>query len=227
MSKKSKKVILFLVEGVSEENALGLPMKNHFETSEIRFDVLHGDITTKNGVDSRNVLKHINQIVASYMDRYGYKPSDIIRIVHIIDTDGTFIPDDAIVFDENVSLKYTVDHIVTRDPAHIKVRNENKSQNLYKLFNTHSINKMKYNVYYNSCNLEHVLVGELRDFDNIEKEKIADDFSDKYCDDMEGFRLFLLSVLPKEEYKESWKFIREGSNSLKRFSNMSLILNED
>lgn len=227
MSKKSKKVILFLVEGVSEENALGLPMKNHFETSETRFDVLHGDITTKSGFDSRNILKQVNQIVSSYMDRYGYKPSDIIRIVHIIDTDGAFIPDDAIVFDENVSLGYTENRIVTRDPAHIKVRNENKSKTLYKLFNTYFINRIKYNVYYNSCNLEHVLVGELRDFDNIEKEKIADDFSNKYCDDMEGFKLFLLSVLPKEEYKESWKFIREGINSLKRFSNMSLILNED
>lgn len=46
MSKKTKKVVLFLVEGVSEETALGLPMKNYFETNEVRFEVVHGDITT-------------------------------------------------------------------------------------------------------------------------------------------------------------------------------------
>ena len=41
MSKKTKKVVLFLVEGVSEETALGLPMKNYFETNEVRFEVVH------------------------------------------------------------------------------------------------------------------------------------------------------------------------------------------
>ena len=50
MSKKTKKVVLFLVEGVSEETALGLPMKNYFETNEVRFEVVHGDITTMDGV---------------------------------------------------------------------------------------------------------------------------------------------------------------------------------
>ena len=41
MSKKTKKVVLFLVEGVSEETALGLPMKNYFETNEVRIEVVH------------------------------------------------------------------------------------------------------------------------------------------------------------------------------------------
>ena len=37
MSKKTKKVVLFLVEGVSEETALGLRMKKYFETNECIF----------------------------------------------------------------------------------------------------------------------------------------------------------------------------------------------
>ena len=46
MSKKTKKVVLFLVEGVSEETALGLRMKKYFETNEVRFEVVHGESDT-------------------------------------------------------------------------------------------------------------------------------------------------------------------------------------
>lgn len=227
MSKKTKKVVLFLVEGVSEETALGLPMKNYFENSEVRFEVVHGDITTMEGVDSGSIIKHINTRITSYMSKYGYKNSDILRIIHIVDTDGAFIPEDGIVLDESINLEYSEECIRTSAPVHIKARNEIKSKILFKLFNTYSINTMKYNVYFNSCNLEHVLVGELRNFSDTEKERIADDFSDKYCEDIEEFKLFLKSVLPKEQYVASWKFIREDKNSLKRYSNMSLILGDE
>lgn len=161
------------------------------------------------------------------MSKYGYKNSDILRIIHIVDTDGAFIPADSIVLDESISLDYSEDCIRTSAPVYIKARNESKSKILFKLFNTYSINTMKYNVYFNSCNLEHVLVGELCNFSDAEKERIADDFSDKYCKDIEGFRLFLKSVLPKEQYIASWKFIKEGKNSLKRYSNMSLIFGDE
>lgn len=227
MNNKSKKVVLFLVEGVSEETALGLPMKNYFETNEVRFEVVHGDITTMVGVDSGNIIKHIHTRIASYMSKYGYKPSDILRIIHIVDTDGAFIPDNFVVFDEHVSLDYSEECIRTNSPEHIKTRNENKAKVLFKLFNTYAINKMKYNVYFNSCNLEHVLVGELRCFTNTEKERIAEDFSDKYCGDLDGFKKFLQAVLPKDGYAASWKFVREDRNSLKRYSNISLILSEE
>ena len=227
MSKKTKKVVLFLVEGVSEETALGLPMKNYFETNEVKFEVVHGDITTMDGVDSGTIIKHINTRITNYMSKYGYKNSDILRIIHIVDTDGAFISADSIVLDESISLDYSEDCIRTSAPVYIKARNESKSKILFKLFNTYSINTMKYNVYFNSCNLEHVLVGELCNFSDAEKERIADDFSDKYCEDIEGFRLFLKSVLPKEQYIASWKFIKEGKNSLKRYSNMSLIFGDE
>ena len=124
-------------------------------------------------------------------------------------------------------MMYYEDHIETFNKSALENRNASKSSVLLKLITTKTIKRIPYRVYFNSCNLEHVLYGELKNFSDEEKEIMADDFSDKYCEDMEGFRLFLLSVLPKEEYKESWKFIREGSNSLKRFSNMILILNEN
>lgn len=42
-----KKVIAVIVEGPSEEAALGSILKEHFTTEEVQFVVVHGDITTK------------------------------------------------------------------------------------------------------------------------------------------------------------------------------------
>ena len=42
-----KKVIAVIVEGPSDEAALGSILKEYFSSAEIQFVVVHGDITTK------------------------------------------------------------------------------------------------------------------------------------------------------------------------------------
>jgi len=42
-----KKVIAVIVEGPSDEAALGSILKEYFSSEEIQFVVVHGDITTK------------------------------------------------------------------------------------------------------------------------------------------------------------------------------------
>ncbi len=42
---REKKVIVFIIEGPSDEAALGTIMKEHFSSNEVRFVVVHGDIT--------------------------------------------------------------------------------------------------------------------------------------------------------------------------------------
>lgn len=42
------------------------------------------------------------------------------------------------------------------------------------------IRNIPYRLYFNSCNLEHVLYNELKDFSDDEKEMLSDDFAEKY-----------------------------------------------
>lgn len=51
---------------------------------------------------------------------------------------------------------------------------------MFKLYSTEKIHDIKYGLYFNSCNLEHVLYNELKDFSDEEQEEMSDDFADKY-----------------------------------------------
>ena len=56
---------------------------------------------------------------------------------------------------------------------------------------------------------------------------MADDFSDKYADDLGAFIKFIsnLDIAIDGTYKDTWKFIQKDVNSLQRHSNMNLIFN--
>ena len=84
---------------------------------------------------------------------------------------------------------------------------------------------LKHRIYFNSCNLEHVLYDELKDFTDDEKERLSDDFAERYEGEVEAFIEFIsdskLAVMGT--YKNTWKFIEKEMNSLHRHSNMHLI----
>ena len=46
MKNNEKKVIVFIVEGMSEEAALGTIMKEFFVNEQVQFFIVHGDITS-------------------------------------------------------------------------------------------------------------------------------------------------------------------------------------
>ena len=51
---------------------------------------------------------------------------------------------------------------------------------LYNISENCFVNGIRYRIYFNSCNLEHVLYNELREFSDIEKEEMSDEFAEKY-----------------------------------------------
>ena len=83
--------------------------------------------------------------------------------------------------------------------------------------------------YINSCNLEHVLYNELKDFSDDEKEILSDEFAEKYEGKVLEFIDFISdkSVSVEGTYKETWKYIEKDKNSLERHSNMHLIFKTD
>ncbi len=220
-----KKVIAFIVEGPSDEASLGSIMREYFSSSAVQFVVVHGDITLKDYVSVDSIRTKIHDQIERLMDRYRYRQSDFIRIIHITDTDGVYIPDENVRESKVREVQYREDHIDTQNPTAIIDRNQRKGEILYKLRKTGKICDIPYRIYYNSCNLEHVLYGELKDFSNEEKQIFSDDFADKYEGKAEEFIEFISdpAVAVPGTYQDTWDYIEEETNSLKRHSNMHLI----
>lgn len=146
------------------------------------------------------------------------------------------MPDDCIYLDPKVeSIRYENSGIYTQDIAMVKRRNDEKRRVIRKLLDTKSIKKTEYGIstsipyqmFYFSCNLEHVLHNQMNAADE-DKMRLADKFVDMYINDNEGFISFLCdtSFRVNLSYKESWYFIMEGNHSLERYTNLSVFLNE-
>lgn len=185
-----KKVIAVIVEGPSDEAALGSILKEYFSSEEIQFVVVHGDITTKDYTSADNILSKINNLIESVKQKYGYRIEDFLKIIHIVDMDGAFC-NDVIVKKDIEGVRYYLDHIETKYPDYLIRKHTQKAEILSKLYSSGKINGVSYRIYFNSCNLEHVLFDELKDFTDEEKADMADDFAEKYEGKVEDFVEFI------------------------------------
>ena len=219
-----KKVIAVIVEGPSDESAIGGVLKEFFSSEEVRFAVVHGDITSDKFTTVDNAVIKVERIIDSIRSKYGYKWDDFIKVIHIADTDGTFTKDCVIETDTN-DILYFEDHMESSDVVATESRNKHKAEIMFKLYSTSKVHNIQYRLYFNSCNLEHVLYKELKDFSDEEKEEMADEFAEKYEGKVEDF-ISLISeadVAVIGTYKDTWKFIEKEKHSLERHSNMHLI----
>lgn len=219
-----KKVVAVIVEGPSDEDAIGGILKEFFSSEEVQFAVVHGDITSSESTSVDNVISKIDDMADSIRSKYGYRWEDFARIIHIADTDGAFAKD-CVVEAKVDSIQYYEDRIETSNAEAIEKRNKHKSEIMFKLYSTGKVHDIKYGLYFNSCNLEHVLYGKLKDFSNEEKEEMSDDFADRYEGRVDEFIRFLSAegVAVPGTYKQTWRFIEKDKNSLQRHSNMHLI----
>lgn len=222
---KEKKVVAFIVEGPSDEAAIGSLMKEYFSDNEVQFVVVHGDITLKNYASADNIKSKINELIECVKNRYRYHQDDFIGIIHIVDTDGVYIADTDIRAADVEKVRYCEDYIETKKVNAIIERNKQKGDILFKLRKTGKIKGIPYKIYFNSCNLEHVLYGELKDFTDEEKQMLSDDFADKYEGKINEFIEFLSgsAVAVHGTYQKTWDLIEKERNSLKRHTNMHLM----
>lgn len=220
-----KKVVVFIVEGPSDEAALGSIFKEFFSGNEVRFVVVYGDITLKDYVSENNILIKINEQIEKIKVKYRYRQDDFIKIIHIVDMDGVYIKESDVKKAEIESVQYYEDHIDAKNVKAIIERNKRKGEVLFKLRKTGKINGIPDRIYFNSCNLEHVLYNELKDFTDEEKEILSDDFADKYDGRIEEFIEFIsdVNIAVSGTYQKTWDFIEKDKNSLNRYSNMHLI----
>lgn len=218
-----KRIVFVIVEGPSDEEALGVLLNRFFDSNTVYIHVMHSDITSELDVSPDNIVAKIGNTVRTYAGKI-FKQTDFGQIIHITDTDGAFIPDDAIVEDSTVEKPfYALTGIQTKNKTGIANRNHRKRENMNRLSATHKVWNIPYRIYYMSCNLDHALYGLLNSTDD-EKENNAFAFAKKFRNDIYGFISYLcesdFSVIGG--YPESWQYIREGLHSLERHTNFGL-----
>lgn len=185
-----KKILFVIVEGPSDDAALSVLLSRFFDSNVVHVHVMHCDITTELGVTPNNIVRTIGDCVKKFAGRL-YKSGDFCQIIHIVDMDGAFIPNNAVVEDASAAKPiYSITEIRTRQKSGIENRNLRKRENLNRLLSTPEIWKIPYRVYYMSCNLDHALYGKLNSTDE-EKENDAFFFAKTYMSDIPGFIQFI------------------------------------
>lgn len=185
-----KKILFVIVEGPSDDAALSVLLSRFFNSNVVHVHVMHCDITTELGVTPNNIVRTIGDCVKKFAGRL-YKSGDFCQIIHIVDMDGAFIPNNAVVEDASAAKPiYSITEIRTRQKSGIENRNLRKRENLNRLLSTPEIWKIPYRVYYMSCNLDHALYGKLNSTDE-EKENDAFFFAKTYMSDIPGFIQFI------------------------------------
>ena len=61
-----KKIVFVIVEGLSDETALGVLLNRIYDSNVVYVQVMHCDITTELGVNASNVIAKIGNIVKKY-----------------------------------------------------------------------------------------------------------------------------------------------------------------
>lgn len=239
---KTSGIILFLLEGGSEVKALMNQFEKLYDRMKNKAEIYHslmkdsqqngGDITSKYGISPKNIKKLIDKLfIEPFLDNNGFRPKDINEIIHIVDIDGVFIPDKAIIKDLNVKKTvYKTNNILTKNVDLIIERNEQKRENLNILCAPNEIkiqNRIiKYSIYYFCSNLDHFLYKNAN-LTASSKLQMAQKFFNAY-NDTEKFISFFQSDLDNSEqnYKESWEWLKEGLNSLQRHTNLNLLIDK-
>lgn len=219
-----KKAMIFILEGPSDDTSLTGSLKYIFASSRIEPLIMHGDITSDRNVTNRNIIKKLHEEIKAFCNKNFLTKGNILRIVHIIDTDGAFIPDELIQEDTDCrQIVYSENSIRCISKKNLIRRNHIKQQNLQKLLDTHNIGGLSYSVYYMSSNLEHVLHNRINLTDE-EKEELSYEFAEICAEKPEYFIQLMTyqTVFIDGSYRESWDFIKSGKHSLERHSNLAL-----
>ncbi|KUO78353.1 MAG: hypothetical protein APF81_02900 [Desulfosporosinus sp. BRH_c37] len=156
-----KKIILFIVEGITDKTCLGYVLSKIINTNRVEFAITGGDITTKRGINSGNVSSEIGNIIREFSGKI-FKAKDFCEIVHLVDTDGAYVEDNRLNLKTPETpvdphdlrkLYYTDDNIFVNDLRDTQQRNLQKTSILNRLI---SLNKVwvtiPYSMYFFSCN---------------------------------------------------------------------------
>lgn len=233
-NEKTKKVVVVIVEGTTDKDAFQGYL-NRIGNKKVFFSVCHCDINSSYDYDEMISNDIIEDIVKQNAVQEHYCIDDIALIVQLTDTDGVFCNDNVVEFDSSLKSNdkpiYSNEKIKVKDVRKFLEGKAYKKQRLNDCINLNEIEfkltqKIKYEIYYMSCNLESALYNiYTNDFEY--KEDLAQDFALKFAEGEEHkFIEFMNSINASKtlDFNESWKYIKTGNNSLKSCSNFIIFL---
>lgn len=247
MDRARRKFVLLLAEGPSDITALYRPLKALFRKVDPSLVLTplfpqndrNHDLTTELLEDPEQLEGLISNVfIHDFLEQNSLLPKDIVRVIHIVDLDGAFIPK-ANVRRREGKLFYDDSVIYTPYVEEIRQRNQIKRTNLEYLSRLNRIQifpqrggsdtrQKSYSVYYFSSNLDHFLHGTAN-MPSEEKVPRAREFR-RACEDDPEFFVDFFTHHDEETigmtYPESWAFIKEGLNSLRPHSNLGVLVEE-
>ncbi len=229
----AKKVLLFIVEGQSDAAALEGVLSRLLSNERVRFHVVGADVSTtpRRGINS--VKTEVSNIVKRFIMSHRLEPKDLLQVVHLMDTDGAFVPETVIIEDKNAcGFEYTENTIAAQSRGDVIKRNALKAQNMLLLAHlTKTYRGIPYEAYYCSRNLEHVLHNISEKRSAREKLQLSDQFHEQYENAPDEFLSFISSVppaVPFSRYEASWAYISQQGqlHSLLRGCNLHILLHK-
>lgn len=221
---ETKKAIVFIVEGRTDKIALEKIFQRIYQNKDIVFKFMEGDITSDVKISKLNVQDIIYAKVEEYRQQKKLKKSDIWQIIHIFDTDGTYVAPEAVAKGETFKFVYTPTQIRCKSISEVIQRNQRKGDMMDYLLKLGNIKGIYYKGYFMSSNLDHVLYNE-QNLDDMLKREYADAFYEEF----QGRERMFIDFLKEEaangvpdSYPASWRYIREELHSLERHTNLHL-----
>ncbi len=242
MGRPRKKVILFIVEGQSDLEALERPISSYVQGLSPEVDVYfykaRTDVTSDNRNNPDNIVYCLNKYyLDDFFSETGYiYPKDIVEVVQITDLDGTFVSDENCrmftpeIFAED-GFVYEPPFIYGPSAEAVIARNETKAANLSFLSSQTTI-KIKsktipYCIYYFSSSIDHFLYDKPN---GTQAEKI--DRAEQFADEIENNGIDIVQYFAHhphsfkgEDYAASWEYAKTENHSIDRGTNLNLYLN--
>ena len=231
-----KKFVLFIVEGINDKKEIESILHTPYFAAFLSgfkpfFQVVNADVTADRNSSDKNIQEKVRKIVFDFRKKgipySNIKPSDIERIIHIVDTDGAFIPRNNIKASDVGRYTYTDEFIEANNPDEAYGRNRRKAAILRVLKDVDKIDNIKYDIYFVSCNMDHMLFGQIN-IASQTKSSLADAYVRECKNNPECIFTGVLNpdIAYTSSYEETWQQIQYKTNSLKRHTNMNLYLKE-
>lgn len=226
---KIRKTVFFIVEGNTDKTALEKIFKAIYKHRNIRFEFTNGDVTSDDSIDKSNVCEILYNKVKKYMDDNKLKKTDIWKIIQIFDTDGTYIPEAAVIDGESSKFVYSTTSIACKNVKNVKSRNSKKREMMDFLLSLPDINSIPYQCFFMSSNLDHALYNQ-QNLSDEDKKRYADAFYDKFLGVEKYFIDFLkldaVNGVP-DSFPASWRYIKQDVHSLERHTNLHIYFLEN
>lgn len=232
---KTKKVIILIVEGITDEIVLD-PVRKLIDSHQFHVQVVYGDAFTKKWGKNKTAKEIVGYIMKQVKDETKFKNSDIAHIIQLIDTDGVFINNDNFIIDETVVPEESKTYSYDFESKTIRIVSESAKKALLKKWNhkkelvmalkkgtTYSSSKVPFSLYFNSLNLDHVITNSILKKDDKGNEAIKFIESNK---DLDSYIEFFRTKSSSESFESSWNEIVVDSDWEHPKSNVTFLIDK-